>query len=536
MKIIKSLITFILFIILTSFSFWVVSIWSNELSDWFDFLQKIVEFGYFLLWPFLVIAWKFLSNDLIYGSAFGIDIVLWELWQVVRIFANYLIWFIFISSLFIYFFKPDSNLSWKKNLPKVALSAIFINISWFLIAILIDISTILTLAAWSIGSTFNQYNTSEVDSNIMVPIVINTDSQGSFISIKDSSWIKYWSCIKDKSWVNKNTPCFSFKDGNFIVYDENGENNELTNNIWWISSETISKDSTWMLVSLFRYMNGSFLVDNTNNNINNFLLTSVKLLLIIVLIVPFILLSLMLVVRVVVLWVIIPLSPFILWAYILWIFDSQIKSKFKDIITLIFQPAYVVFMLSIWFVLIQSIHSMIPNNEQKNSFEVFWIYDGWEKTIDENNDIERQTVNIWENELFTIQSEYSKWDWTNESSFDYKNLLSYIPWIISNFLSAFVLWALVFIAFKSNSITQKISDPIENFAKSWLKTAPILPLWHSVASLEQTWQQVQQLPSNISQKQTSSLSSSVRGTIDEEDENKESDDNKENDDFSNRSN
>ena len=523
MKIIKTLSIIFIWILLTSFSFWFTNLWGDNLWNSSDLFEKIVDYAYLILWPLMVISWKFLSNNFVYGSSFGIDNVLWQLWQLVRTFSNYMIWFIFIASIFIYFFKADSNLSWKKNLPRVVIAAVFINMSWFLIAVLIDISTVLTLAAWSIWATFDSSNTQKNQQNkdMIVPITINTDNTKNFISIEWKNWKEYNSCLRDKDNKVLNSPCFSFKDGKFIIIKESWEEDEtLTKSIWWADSKKIAWDNVWMLISLFRYMNGAFLVDNTNNSVNWFLLESTKLLLLLVLIVPFLLLSIILIVRVVVLWVVIPLSPFILWAYILWIFDSEIKKRFKDIITLIFQPAYIVFMLSIWFVFIQSIQSMIPNNkEDTKKLETLWLYNKQDKNLWSGKVL--KTINIWENWLFTIQSEYNKKGWTNDNVSNYKNILSYIPWMIANLLSAFVLWSLVFIAFKSNSITEKIAQPIETYAKEWLKAAPIFPKGQSVASLEQTAWNIKWLDRQILPQQNAKLNDEFKKKKDDENKNDE---------------
>jgi hypothetical protein len=67
--------------------------------------QELVKILYLFFWPLLVLAGKLLDNSLVYGYPFHLDIVLWKLWQVVRVFANYLIGFVFLLSIFIYFFK-----------------------------------------------------------------------------------------------------------------------------------------------------------------------------------------------------------------------------------------------------------------------------------------------------------------------------------------------------------------------------------------------------------------------------------------------
>lgn len=509
MNVLKVLIIVFTFFLIPCFSFW-ANVWQDNLWGFAEGLKHLVQYAYFILWPFMFLAWKFLSNNFIYGSAFSIDNVLWQLWQVVRVFSNYMIWIIFIASIFIYFFKADSKLSWKKMLPRIVISSIVINISWFLIAVLLDISSVLILAAWSIWNVFNNSNPKNniQDKNIMVPITIDPDSKENFISIQDKSWKEYNACIRDKNEKIVNAPCFSFKDSNFVILDKNGKKDEqLTKNLW-ITSKKVSWDSLGMLISLFRYMNGSFLEDNTTNTSNSIIVSIIKLILLIVLIVPFIILSIILVIRVVFLWVIIPLSPFILWSYILWIFDSEIKKRFKDIITIIFQPAYVVFMLSIWFIFIQAIHFMIPNNDKKNTLNALWVYDWWTETDWKWN--VTQILNLWKWWNFSIQVTHKKKDGTSDNSSDIKNIISYIPWIVANLLSAFVLWSLVFIAFKSNSITKKVSDPIEAYAKTWLKTLPILPRWQSVTSLSKTVWNLREIPQHMANQQYGDLTKTFK--------------------------
>lgn len=519
MKNLKYLIIIIIFIFIHSFSFWFTSLWWDNLGSSFDLLKNIVEDAYLVLWPLMFLAWKFLSNTFVYWSSFGIDVILWKLWHMIRVFANYLIWFIFIISIFVYFFKSDSSLSWKKILPRIVIAWIFVNISWFLIATLIDISSILILAAWSIWNVFSDSKLAKNFDNtsMMVPLTINTDSTGNFISIVWKDWKEYNACIRNKDNKLVKAPCFSFKNWQFVILNKNWST-DLTKSIW-VSSKNISWDGLGMLISLFRYINWSFLSSNVNNTVSWYFTEIINFFLLFILIIPFIILSIILVVRVVLLWVIIPLSPLIFWAYILWIFNSEIKNKFIDIITLIFQPAYIVFMLSIWFIFIQAIQSLAPVTEDKNKLETLWLYNWWtkDKNIKDKSwkNVEKtvQTVNIWwkNDPLIVIQAEYDKKQGKTDSNTDYKNILYYFWWIIANLLSAFVLWTLVFIAFRSNKITRKISDPVETYAKKWLEALPIFPAWHSVLSLEQTWSDVMSwIPKQLSQQQTRELTNKFK--------------------------
>lgn len=508
-KLIKVIIVFLLIWVLAFAWISFASTWwaivNNDMWKWIWLLQKAVNVIYLILRPFMMIAWKFLSNEFVYGAAFGIDNVLWKLWQVTRTLSNYLIWIVFIWSLFIYFFKSESNFSWKKNMPRILIAAVLINASWFLLAVLIDISTILTMTAWSIWTHFNPWFKKNEHASTMMPIVINPDKEWDFIKIAWADWQKYDACIKDKDNKIQNKPCINFLDWSYKIEWEESKGVE------WIDTKSIEWSSVWMLISLFRYMNWSLLnADNTNQGGWTFIMSFMKLFLILLLLIPFLVLSIILVVRVLVLRVVIPLSPFILASLTLWIFDSKIRNKFKDIIALIFQPAYVVFMLSIWFVFIQSIYSMIPGsdetNEQKSKdiMKTLWMT---AKPKSSEWDMVSQEINLWKEwaSVLTIQTKHEKWSWTNTNSWDWKNILPFFSWIIANLFAALILRTLVFAALKSSSFTRTISERVEWFSKQAAKSARVLPYWHSVTSMWATFKHIQSVPWLKAQSQTTRL-------------------------------
>lgn len=113
--------------------------WYNELS----FLNKIV---YVLLYPMLVLAGKLVDNSLVYWEVFWFDAVLWQLWNIVKNLANFALWFFFLYKIFKYL------ISWKESVKEILLRAliawIWIQASWFIMATLIDASTILTYGVW----------------------------------------------------------------------------------------------------------------------------------------------------------------------------------------------------------------------------------------------------------------------------------------------------------------------------------------------------------------------------------------------------
>lgn len=499
------LLIFILAFAWTSFASTWGSVANNDLWEGINMLQKLINMIYLILRPFLVVAWKFLSNDFVYGSAFGIDNVLWKLWQLTRTFANYMIWIVFIWSLFIYFFKSDSNYSWKKNIPRIVIASVVINASWFLLAVLIDISTILTLTAWSIWSQFNPWFEKNKNASTMLPIVINPDTSWSFLKIAWPDWQKYDACIKDKEGKVKNQPCVNFLDWSYeIIWAQ------WSKKIEWIDTKSIEWSSAWMLISIFRSMNWIFLQDNSNNSSWIFIISFLKIFLFLLLLIPFAVLSVILIIRVLVLRVVIPLSPVILWAFILWLFNSQIKNKFNDIMALIFQPAYIVLMLSIWFIFIQSLYAMIPTSKDwseeksKNIIKQFWFT---AKTNDAWKDKKTDEINLWSNwkSIFSIQTTYETWHWSNTNASDWKNILSFISWIVVNIIWICILRSLVFMALKASSFTKKIADTTDKLSKQVASSAPILPWWHSLTSLNATKKHLESIPQLKAQQQSHNL-------------------------------
>ena len=121
------------------------------------FMQAISDIAFALLWPLVALAWLAMDNTLIYWSFMWLDVSLWNIWQMVRSFANYTLWFLFLAWILWY------NLSWEDSLKvgglkmklsdllkKVLISSVLIQASWFMMMVLVDLSTILTYSVWGI--------------------------------------------------------------------------------------------------------------------------------------------------------------------------------------------------------------------------------------------------------------------------------------------------------------------------------------------------------------------------------------------------
>lgn len=115
------------------------------------FMEAFSKVAFVLLWPLVALAWLAMDNSLIYWSFMWLDVTLWNLWQIVRSFANYILWFLFLYCILYY------NFSWKtwlKNiklsdfLRKTLIASVLIQASWFIMMALVDLSTILTYSIW----------------------------------------------------------------------------------------------------------------------------------------------------------------------------------------------------------------------------------------------------------------------------------------------------------------------------------------------------------------------------------------------------
>lgn len=121
----------------------------TEKVSLFDFFKKS---AYTLVYPMMFLAGKLVDNSLVYWEVFKFDIVLWNLWNIMKNFANYGLGLLFIYYLFRYIISPDKN---KDKNPKwiiirSLIAWVWIQASWFLMSVLLDISTIMIYGIWGL--------------------------------------------------------------------------------------------------------------------------------------------------------------------------------------------------------------------------------------------------------------------------------------------------------------------------------------------------------------------------------------------------
>ena len=119
----------------------------TEKVNLMDFFKKTV---YVFLYPIMFLAGKLVDNSLVYWTMFNFDTVLWNLWNVMRNLANFGLGFIFIYYIFKYLITQDKKKDPKRLIKRSLIAWILIQASWFLMAALIDLSTIMIYWIWGL--------------------------------------------------------------------------------------------------------------------------------------------------------------------------------------------------------------------------------------------------------------------------------------------------------------------------------------------------------------------------------------------------
>jgi len=460
--------------------------------------QNIGKWLYAVTWPLIIIAWKFMENNVIYGSFIGMDTLLWKIWNVMRTFANYIIWLILIFSIFTLF------LWWKfeqfnpiKIIPQLVISSILVNASWFILWVCLDISSILT---YSVGMLPLNVSSDTLDLDKKSVPVFSVKYQNSKNPLK--VWVKNgdeilpfceMTALTWESWVKllpKNSENWK------CVYEYQNAYYEVSNEIdipywksltWsdiWTKIETqnfwqLMKKHPWMstvLWTLYASIIDIWKLSKSSSWTSIWMITDLlfKILFLIALIVPLFTFALIMIARAIVLWMFIIISPIIfLFTSIKWIWDKLLWEKWslKEMCCMVFLPVTVTFALSISFVFL----SVLNFTTLKTNFWIDW----------KGNEVYVQTD--W-NPDHKITIKFKDTGNDSASSALFWIFQNTILWIVKLMFAIWFMWVLVFTALKSCKIVWGIAGSIQSFAVNMAKATPVVPIawWQSISSL-QSW-------------------------------------------------
>lgn len=132
---------------------WFDAIYAGGQTDLLQDLQNklntaniIMNVIYILLRPGLILAGMALDNNMVYGTFFKLDAPLWVIWNIIKNFANFTLWFMVLVEVIKMVFSFDDHAMEKVTgvIKHCIIAGIGIQASWFLLAATIDLSTVAT--------------------------------------------------------------------------------------------------------------------------------------------------------------------------------------------------------------------------------------------------------------------------------------------------------------------------------------------------------------------------------------------------------
>lgn len=521
----------------------------KDSADWLQWfmntIQSLLKIMYVIMWPLLAIAWVSLDNSLIYWSIFHLDRPLFMFWNMMKNFANYAMWFVFVVSVLMYFFQKWENLKPLNVIKKLLMWWVLIQASWWMVWALVDLSTVATYWLWAMPLNVLKNDTTIWNQQLSFDVVkINLNDGSSVWNFKWSQfrtcwinemcvpcitkteewWIlkvddkKTWELIKttqeqnkdakistDKcSYVNKivktSCPDLNLKSWDAIQMCQAEDSKVIT------LSNIIEKWKwmTWPLYALYGSIINFGSIPMTANNKSVWAETMIVLMKCIIwlaLMVPLATLAIVLIIRVVLLWVFIWFSPLVILAFV---FDgfkfakslNEWKFWLKKIISLIFVPVSAVFAISLSLIFL----SLLANSFWDNKPVKWEARTNMEKALDVK-------ILSW---CVSMPADWSLWTLcmkNKDKTYGMDPLLDFFSWMVMNLLGIWLMWAIVFAAMKTWSVTDSVVDWVHKFGKDLVKSAPIIPtpywrMWVSWLWRVATWLQ-QRIPDAIVSKQVS---------------------------------
>lgn len=492
----------------------------NTLEWLVKLLNLILKVLYILLWPLLAIAWVSMDNWFINWEWFHMDFALWRFWNIIKVFSYYILWFIFVLSIFLHFFNWKSDkFKPTKVIPKLFLGWVGIAFSWFILKVLLDFSTILTYGLGGmplsvIWDTTLDKHILATDSNLQLNDLWNIAQSKKDIEFSYVCWAnKYASCVyldwkfNDQFFKEqmKNLPWHSTEfcvNWNMLLsahwHDINNDKNvdisqQNMKSQWCPKISTLLEKSRWFTWPFFglvwSLLNIWTLVMTPSNKTIASLWVEfiIKSLIWIALIIPLLVLSVVLVVRVVVIWMITAFSPLIILSEIFGFKVWWDKASLSSILWLIFLPVSAVFAVSISLVFMSLLINASP--QTSDSWNIKWdnLANFGLELVSTEGDTKCYKTVLW-NKICIETANTESW-----MSFALNNF----SWLIINLLWVALMWTIVFASLKTSKITNNIVSWVEKFATSTMKTLPIIPApwWAlSVWAMQQWAQYVQNIP------------------------------------------
>jgi len=319
------------------------------INEFLTNLWKLASRIWIILWN---LAGVLMTNTMVYWEFMHLDSFLWKIWQMSRSIANYTLWFLFLYNILKYIFyqveKPPIQ-----TIKDILVASIFIQASWFLVMVVVDLSTI---GVATVSSFPAQVMVSSPD----IMQTMKEQMTKSKLTGKDVIVINSFS---DQYLTQANTKWYSIEkrwgDGQSNEPDKKIIDSLLpsASNMWWpfmylwftaLEAQEYTSSPMPSAASCVGQAEKVF----TNLIINSWILILYSLSLVFLII--------LLVMRLWYLWIFIAISPLIVLQHFMKI--DKIKSielfDLKKSLALIFQPVFFALLMSLMFIVVLMVQKL----------------------------------------------------------------------------------------------------------------------------------------------------------------------------------
>ncbi|MBS8122499.1 hypothetical protein [Candidatus Vampirococcus lugosii] len=440
------LIIFVIFFLMPSFVF---ASGGEDTDFLIKFLNSLISlFSWFWIIP-SIIAGTLMTNELVYGELMYLDKYLFEIWNMSKNFANFTLGFLFLFLVLKSFYKGEPGSVVKSYLPKITVAGVLIQMSWFLVAAIIDIS----IVAMSAVSTLPNY------------FVDSTDGKDNELTITMPEKCDFLKAFSDPNNVD-------------ICTGEIGDIklNDISANALNASGPLLYFGFT--VLKLQQFSNSE--VTSWENITAEFL---IKLFVVLMFTIPLIVLMVINFIRLFWLWMFIVFSPFVVLDSI---FSNAVSSKMEgsvkkltlsNFIGLAFQPVIVIGMLSVILIFVVGLNTIFQIDDNQAQSED--LIESLKETMGVfSSDNESGGIMLGGENGGQILA-------AGDIMSDVGNVLGgAIGYLVLAIFVSFMVWSLVKLSFKTSEITSGVSDSIFKFTEQTMKTVPIPGTKISYGALE----------------------------------------------------
>ena len=336
--------------------------WTTKLiHQFYEIYDKLSR-----IWVIMVkLAWKLMTNGLIYWEAFQLDSYLWKIWQMIRNLVNFAIGFYFLYCILRYILSPSKDIVPQKIIKQSLIGGVLIQMSWFIVMILVDLSTILTATVASL------------------PQQVVAQSQNLQTTLKVINQNNLFAGLSGKVMVCdlwENNFRKNCKKVDRDASSGTGVNDQMLFDMMWPKSDDLSGPLMWLGFSVFRIQNaldkgnteykGVSCVDKVFKEVFQFAVWGVWVLLFGL---SLIVLMITLVVRLAYLRIVVALSPLVVFlrsfkdsAGFKWLSKSLDILSPERIFKIIFHPVYYCLLISLMFIVILILQSFLKVQNSSN--------------------------------------------------------------------------------------------------------------------------------------------------------------------------